>query len=285
MAFRASLLASAVVGASAAKYTRGFVPSTANANAVTEVATITDEDRNNAPVSIDWSQKGATTAVKNQGNCGSCWAFSATEAVESAVFMKTGKLPAPLSTEQLVDCDGEDSGCDGGDTSTAMQYIEKAGGQDSASDYKDRSSGTGTTQKCSWDHEVAVSVTGYKWAVPPCKSGACNNQNEKDLAAAVAKYGPISICVNANDAWESYAGGILKGKCAHGYNTMNHCTQLVGYDLSGSEPYWKVRNSWGSDFGENGFIRLPFGENACSVASWPLFPSVAVKSSNATLIV
>lgn len=285
MALSLASLASLVVGTSASNYARGFVPSATNANIVTEVATITDEDRSNAPVAIDWSQKGATTAVKNQKNCGSCWAFSATEGVESAVFMKTGKLPAPLSTEQLVDCDGGDSGCDGGDTTTAMRYLEKAGGQDYASDYKDTSSASGGGKKCSWDNDVAVSVAGYKWAVSPCKSGACNNQNEKDLAAAVAKYGPISVCVNANDAWDTYTGGILKGKCAHGYDTMNHCTQLVGYDMSGSAPYWKVRNSWGSGFGENGFIRLPFGENSCSIASWPLIPSVSVKSLNATLIV
>merc|ERR1719230_619446 len=90
------------------------------------------------PASVDWRAKGAVTPVKDQGSCGSCWSFSATEEIESAVFMATGKLPT-LSTQQIISCDKVDEGCNGGDTVTAYKYVEKAGGLDTASDYPDRS--------------------------------------------------------------------------------------------------------------------------------------------------
>merc|ERR1712190_490512 len=91
------------------------------------VANLTAEDIINAPLSIDWSAKGATTPVKDQGECGSCWAFSTTEGVESAVFMSTGKLPAALSTQELVACEKQDDGCDGGDIPEAVTYLKKNG--------------------------------------------------------------------------------------------------------------------------------------------------------------
>merc|ERR1712110_876683 len=121
-----------------------------------------------ATKAIDWRSKGAVTPVKDQGNCGSCWAFSATEEIESAVFMSTKKLPV-LSTQQIISCDrGQDEGCNGGDTVTAYKYVEKAGGLDTGSDYPDKSHKTGKTGRCTWDKKKTATVSGFSYATPPC---------------------------------------------------------------------------------------------------------------------
>jgi len=217
--------------------------------------------------SVDWRTKGAVTPVKDQGDCGSCWAFSATEEIESAVFMSSQKLPV-LSTQQIISCDkGEDDGCDGGDTVTAYQYVEKAGGLDTASDYPDKSHKTGKTGKCTWDKEKAAKVTGFSYATKPCDSGQCKNQDEDALATALANKGPVSICVNAGGmGWQNYMGGIYKKKCSGAASKLDHCVQLVGYDKSGATPYWIVRNSWNTDWGIKGYMHLEMGKNLCGVA-------------------
>merc|ERR1719408_577029 len=102
---------------------------------------------------------GAVTPVKDQGDCGSCWAFSTTEEIESSVFMATGKLET-LSTQQIISCDRVDDGCNGGNTETAYKYIQKAGGLDTASDSPDTSHRSGRTGKCEWDQKKAVHVSG-----------------------------------------------------------------------------------------------------------------------------
>jgi len=249
-------------------YPRGFKRVSSPADeAVPLIANITEADIIAAPDAIDWTAKGATTAVKDQGQCGSCWAFSTTEGVESAVFRLTGKLPAPLSTEELVSCDKIDGGCDGGDLPTAVRYLKKHG-MASASDYPDRSSKSGRTGHCTWNDQRVARVSGMSYAVPQCKHGHCA-ADERKLAAAVAKFGPLSICVNSGDGqpgdWAKYKSGVWDKECEPKASFMDHCVQLVGYNKSGNEPYWKVRNSWGTDWGESGFIRLPYGKNACCI--------------------
>jgi C1A family cysteine protease len=256
------------------KYARGFVRMPRESNAAVEVAEITDEMRAAAPDSLDWSAKGATTPVKDQGQCGSCWAYSATEGIESGLFMASGKLEK-LSEQQIVSCDKTDGGCDGGDLPTAFDYVKKAGGIDTQSDYPDSSSDSGKTGRCK-SFEKKVKVTGYKYAIPPCDSGACKNQKESDLMAALNTYGPLSVCVNAND-WDDYSSGVYKKKCSGKASMLDHCVQLVGYDKS--ENYWKVRNSWAADWGEDGFIRLPMGENACGIADEATYVTAEVASS------
>merc|ERR1712139_370456 len=179
--------------------------------------------------------------VKNQGNCGSCWAFSATEEIESAVFMATKKLPV-LSTQQIISCDKQDEGCNGGDPVTAYKFVEKNDGIDSGSDYPDQSHRTG-------------------------KGGQCKNQDENGLAAALVAKGPISICVNAGgNGWQTYKRGIFSKKCSSAAAKMDHCVQLVGYDKTGDSPYWIVRKSWNTDWGIDGFMHLEMGKNLCGVA-------------------
>jgi C1A family cysteine protease len=235
---------------------------------IKSAAVLTPEEIANAPGAIDWSTN-ATTPIKDQGECGSCWAFSTTEGVESAVFMSTGKLPAPLSTEELVDCEKQDDGCDGGDIPEAVSYLKK-NGMATATDYPDTSSKKGKKKRCTWNKRSAVKVTGMQYAIPPCEKGDCSKQDEEALAAALAKHGPLSICINSGDGqtgdWEKYKGGILKGSCKAKAKLVDHCVQLVGYDKTAAEPYWKIRNSWAKSYGEEGFIRIPYGNgNECCV--------------------
>jgi len=300
---RSTVIALALAdGVSGKKYARGFVRQ--QFNGIQEVVSVTEADIAATPSSIDWSTSGATSPVKDQGQCGSCWAYSTTEGIESAVYMAQGKM-VELSPQQIISCDTTDGGCNGGDLPTAFKYVMDAGGIDSDADYPESSNGGGggsgyyygyyygSEQKhlesqvkgdsgnCTWDGKKVASVTSWKYAVPPCNSGACDQQDETTLAAVIAKSGPVSICVNAQ-SWDSYSGGILKGDCSAAYNDMDHCVQLVGFDLDAK--YWKVRNSWGSSWGENGFIRLPFGVNSCSVASEAVLPIATLDSATAVVV-
>merc|ERR1711998_168283 len=254
------------------KYGRGYVRMPRNGPV--EVAEITDEMRAAVPDSLDWSAKGATTPVKDQGDCGSCWAYSATEGIESGLFMASGTLEE-LSEQQVISCDKDDLGCNGGDLPTAFDYVKNAGGIDTEKDYPDTSASSGNTGRCK-PFKKQVKVTGYKYAIPPCDSGACKNQKESDMMAALNTYGPLSVCVNA-ESWDNYSGGIYKKKCSGKASMLDHCVQLVGYDKSAN--YWKVRNSWAADWGEDGFIRLPMGENACGIADEATYVTAEVESS------
>ena len=142
------------------RHTRGYVRQPTPVGEVIKSLNITDAMVAAMPSSVDWAAQGALTPIKDQGQCGSCWAFSTTEGVESAVWKATGKLPAPLSTEQLVDCEKQDDGCDGGDIPEAVRYLKKKG-MATAKDYPDDSSKSGHTHKCTWDGEAEVSVTGF----------------------------------------------------------------------------------------------------------------------------
>jgi len=258
------------------KYARGFKRMAAS-NAFVKTAVITDEMRAAAPSSLDWSTQGATTPVKDQGYCGSCWAYSATEGIESGLFMTTGKLEQ-LSEQQIVSCDKTDGGCNGGDLPTAFDYVQSAGGIATQASYPDTSSDAGQDGKCKSSTPV-VKVTGYEYAVPPCTGGKCNNQKESDMMAALNTYGPLSVCVNAQN-WDGYSSGIYTTKCSGKYNALDHCVQLVGYDTTGSTSYWKVRNSWASSWGENGFIRLPMGTNACGIADEAMYVTATTISED-----
>lgn len=232
---------------------------------IMETAITTDEMRRTAPSKLDWSTLGATTPVKDQGECGSCWAYSATEGIESALFMATGKLEQ-LSEQQIISCDGVDHGCEGGDIPNALNYVLQSGGIELQADYPDSSSIAGHNGNCTAhvSKEVAK-VTSYRFAIPECKDTFCSNQSEIDLMPQLAANGPLSICVNAM-LWPNYTGGILTEGCGGAIFALDHCVQLVGYDFTVPIPYWKVRNSWGTSWGEGGYIRIAMGHNRCGIA-------------------
>jgi C1A family cysteine protease len=257
------------------EYAKGFVRMPRNA--AVPVGSITDEDRAAAPDRLDWTETaGSVSDVKDQAQCGSCWAFSAIEGIESGLYHTTGQTSPALSAQQVVSCDKTDGGCNGGDLPTAFDYVESANGVTTESEYPySAATKIGITGKCKNQGSPAVTVTDYKYAVPPCESGKCKNQDEDGLKAALNKNGPLSICVNA-ESWNSYNKGVASFSCSGAYNKLDHCVQLVGYDATASTPYWKVRNSWGTSWGENGFIRLPMGENACGIADEAMYVKAAL---------
>jgi C1A family cysteine protease len=228
-----------------------------------------------ASSSFDWRSYGAVTPVKNQGYCGSCWAFSATETIESAYYLK-GHALTEFSVEQIVQCDTTDYGCSGGWPYNAYKYVESAGGLATAASYPYTSS-AGVTGTCKRSFTVAGGdVTSYSYATTPCSAGACRNQDEATLISNLKSTQPVSICVDAS-SWSSYTGGVFPtSSCSSAYSKLDHCVQLVGYENYGSSTgYYLVRNSWGDDWGEDGYIYLYIGSNACGIADVTTIVTVA----------
>jgi cathepsin F len=220
--------------------------------------------------SFDWRPKGAVTPVKDQGQCGSCWAFSATQAVESAWFLAGHTLPI-LAPQQTTSCDKVDQGCNGGDTISAYKYIESVGLETEAA-YPYVSGTTGQTGKCKFNSSsVVATMTNFTYATPPCMD-SCTKQNEETLANNIASTGPASICVNAGNNWQVYTGGVIKSGCPGAYTDLDHCVHLVGWNTnSAGVKYWIVKNSWASSWGEKGYIYLAFGKNMCGIADEATF--------------
>jgi len=203
---------------------------------------------------IDWVSKGAVTPVKDQGRCGSCWAFSATAAIESYAKLSGKYGLEVLSAQQINSCDKRDGGCNGGNTETAYEYVKGAGGIERNSDYP-YTSGGGSTGSCKFQSsKIAVTISGYH-SVSRGESALKNALNE----------GPASLCLAAS-SWQTYRGGILS-RCD---NQVDHCVQGTGY--SGSS-YWRIRNSWGTSWGESGFIRLAQGSDLCKVSDDTTYPT------------
>jgi C1A family cysteine protease len=203
-----------------------------------------------APSSWDWRTKGVVSAVKDQGQCGSCWAFSATEGVESAWAM-AGHPMDILAPQQIVDCDTQDSGCDGGDLPTAFAYVHKEG-LEGESDYPYK----GVDESCHYDaKDVEVHISGFAYAT--------TSRSEPAMLTASYSHGPLSICVDAS-SWQTYSGGIVTKNCG---TDLDHCVQIVGWATSTNNvDYWIIRNSWGTDWGISGYIYVERNKDLCGVA-------------------
>jgi C1A family cysteine protease len=208
-----------------------------------------------APQTLDWRNQNMVTPVKDQGQCGSCWAFSTVENIESMYCMKNNidcTTFAPLSPQEIVDCDTTDQGCNGGDPPTAYAFVMQEGGLEDDSDYPY----TAADGTCNFQSNL-VKVTISNWQY------ATTNSDEQTMQNNLATWGPLSICVDA-EPWQDYTGGVLMASdCS---NSLDHCVQLVGYDMTQSTPFWIVRNSWGTSWGENGYIRLQYGQDTCGCA-------------------
>ncbi len=220
------------------------------------------------PASIDWVAKGAVTGVKNQGQCGSCWAFSTTGSVEGAWYLATGELVS-LSEQQLVDCSVPEGnqGCNGGMMDNAFEYIVKNGGICSEAAYPYTSGSGFSNGTCAATSCAPVAhLKGYVDVTP---------NNETALLEAVAQQ-PVSVAVEADGLdWQFYGGGVVTDACG---TNLDHGVLVVGYGVDPvAGDFWKVKNSWGAAWGEEGYIRLgrgakyaPHGE--CGILMDPSFP-------------
>jgi len=205
---------------------------------------------------INWSQKGVVTGVKNQGQCGSCWAFSATGNMEGQWAQKHTLVS--ISEEELVQCSGSagNQGCNGGWMDQAFQWVITNGGIDSEAAYP-YTSGNGYTGTCdsSLLPQHVATLTSYQ-NLPT---------NEAGMASWICTGGPISIAVDAS-SWSSYSGGVMTD-CV--YNQLDHGVLAVGFDTTASPPYWIVKNSWGASWGEAGYILLEYGTDQCGLTMAP----------------
>uniref|UniRef100_A0A2N9FIH2 Vignain n=1 Tax=Fagus sylvatica TaxID=28930 RepID=A0A2N9FIH2_FAGSY len=213
------------------------------------------------PASVDWRLKGAVTGIKDQGRCGSCWAFSTVVAVEGINQIKTNKLVS-LSEQELIDCDTEQNqGCNGGLMDYAFEYIKQKGGIATEDNYPYQEE----DGSCDASKEKAVSIDGHE-NVPA--------NDEDALLKAVANQ-PISVAIDAGGSdFQFYSEGVFYGTCG---TELDHGVAIVGYGttLDGTK-YWIVKNSWGPEWGEKGYLRMQRGisdeEGLCGIAMMASYP-------------
>ncbi|KAK8839128.1 hypothetical protein M9Y10_032600 [Tritrichomonas musculus] len=212
---------------------------------------------------VDWRDKGVVNGIKDQASCGSCWAFSAIQAAESANAISTGKLES-YSEQNLVDCVTGCAGCGGGLMTEAYDYVisNQNGHFNLESDYKY----TAVDGTCKFTQYSQVgSISKYVNIV---------EGDEDDLAAKVEQYGPVAVAIDASNwSFQLYSGGIYDEPSCSSFN-LDHGVGCVGFGTEGESKYWIVRNSWGTSWGEKGYMKMLWKGNQCGIASMASIPFV-----------
>lgn len=219
------------------------------------------------PDSVDWRQEGYVTPIKNQGQCGSCWAFSSTGSLEGQTFRKTGRLPS-LSEQNLIDCTKTygNQGCNGGWMDNSFKYVRDNKGIDSETGYPYYTRELGY---CYYNAQYnSATDTGF-YDIP---SG-----DENALKQAVATVGPISVAIDATKpSFMSYRSGVyIEPTCGNTLSALDHAVLIVGYGTENGQDYWLVKNSWGTYWGEQGYIKMARNRNdQCGIALKASYPIV-----------
>jgi len=205
----------------------------------------------NIPESFNWVDKQVVNAVRNQGSCGSCWAFSTVGNIEGQYALKH-KEQVVFAPQQLVDCDhDQDAGCNGGFMEWALKYLETKGLETEA-DYKY----TARDESCKYSESKGIAkVTGYKFAP---------SDVEDEIAEMLVATGPLAVALDAS-ALHYYSGGIVKDGCG---TRLSHAVLMVGYGVENGTQFWIVKNSWGESWGEKGYFRILKGHGTCGINSY-----------------
>ena len=226
---------------------------------------------NIAPDSFDWRNRGLVTPVRDQGACGSCWAFSTVANLEGLYYKNKGKL-LDLSEQILVDCDTLDSGCNGGLMEYAFKWLVE-NGMETEEDYPY----TGAKGTCKADPSkyIDMKVTGYS------KLGSSGSTwdpvDEEEIKEFLYESCPLSVALNANPL-QTYTGGVLdvpSSKCPT--SGINHAVTLVGYGYDGesNKDFWTCKNSWGKNWGESGYFRIKRGSGTCGINNYIITAKVS----------
>ncbi|KAL4230320.1 hypothetical protein ACF0H5_010703 [Mactra antiquata] len=209
----------------------------------------------NIPQKLDWRTNlgyNIISPIKNQNKCGGCWAFSTVETVESMYSKGTGQQPLDLSVQQVIDCTSGAFGCSGGDTCNALKWMV----------HSKTPIVTNAQYPLKDESNFCKMILNTTYGVR-VKDYTCHRQIAEDRMLQLLQEGPLVAAVDAT-TWNNYQGGIIQYHCE---NLINHAVQIIGYDLTGEVPYYIVRNSWGTDFGHDGYIYIKIGENVCGIAS------------------
>jgi cathepsin L len=221
-------------------------------------------DVNDLPKTVDWRKKGVVTPVKDQGQCGSCWAFAAVASLEGQHALATKKLVS-LSEQNLVDCSANEGnyGCEGGLPDNAYQYIIDNKGIDTEASYPYTAE----------DDDCAYKKSGLGATLK--KFTDITSGDEKALQKASATIGPISVGIDASsDEFQSYTSGIYDvDDCST--TQLDHGVTVVGYGTENGTDYWLVKNSWGTSWGIKGYIKMSRNkQNQCGIATLASYPTV-----------
>ncbi|KAJ9451374.1 Cysteine proteinase B [Diplonema papillatum] len=204
---------------------------------------------------VDWRTVGAVTSVKDEGDCPASWAYSVTGNVEGAWFL-AGNALRELSTQELIDCVAKNRGCQvNGTQEAAFQWVmdDRYGVMNSLENYPTNSTGPG---QCKFEQQAGAVISRFE----------AFSSDENEMLQWVMHNGPLATSMDPS-GWQLYSEGVFP-YCRSG--ATSQAVLLVGFDTTAADPYWIVKNSWGKDWGVDGYISIPFGTNACSVTSNPI---------------